>query len=86
MMPPHVAEMQPDRYRWLAEEHLEEWPDDTHGAAMAVRRAFAEERRTWLREHGVRRWVDGRDTLTTALPPYAWVMSEFGTPDARWPE
>ncbi|MGW7604482.1 hypothetical protein [Streptomyces antimycoticus] len=84
-MPPHVSEMQPDRYRDAAERHLEDRPDDTHGAAMAVWRAYLAERRDWMREHQVRRYVDGRDTLGTPRPPFAWVRLTFGTPEPRWP-
>ncbi|MEV6398154.1 hypothetical protein AB0M39_25850 [Streptomyces sp. NPDC051907] len=84
-MPPHVSVMQPERYRRLAEAYLEERPDDTRGAAMAVWRAYLVERRAWMREHGVRRHVDGRDTLGTPRPPYAWVRETFGTPPLREP-
>jgi hypothetical protein len=84
-MPLHVSEMQPDRYRQLAEEHLEERPDDTLGAAMAIWRAYLAERRDWMRDHKVRRYVDGRDTFGTPRPPIAWVRLTFGTSEVRWP-
>lgn len=84
-MPLHVSEMSPDRYRRLAEAHLEEQPDDTFGAAMVVWRAYLAERRDWVRAHGVRRYVDGRDTLGTPRPPVAWVRLTFGTSEPREP-
>ncbi|MFE9065032.1 hypothetical protein [Streptomyces violaceusniger] len=84
-MPLHVSEMQPDRYRDVAADYLEEHPDDTFWAAMAVWRAYLAERRDWMRDNGVRRYVDGRDTLGTPRPPVAWVRLTFGTPEARWP-
>ncbi|BCL20293.1 hypothetical protein ACPCBX_13605 [Streptomyces tuirus] len=85
VMPLHVSEMQPERYRDVAVSHLEDEPDDTFGAAMAVWRAYLAERRDWFRDHQVRRYVDGRDTLGTPRPPFAWVRLTFGTPEPRWP-
>lgn len=84
-MPLHVSEMQPARYRQLAVEHLEARPNDTMGAAMAIWRAYLAERRDWMRDHRMPRYVDGRDTLGTPRPPIAWVRLTFGTPEARWP-
>lgn len=85
VVPAHVLELQPDRYRDVAARYLEEHPDDTFRAAMAVWRAFLVERQTWLRDHGVPRRVDGRDRFGTPRPPVAWVRETFGTPEARWP-
>ncbi|MGW2228156.1 hypothetical protein [Streptomyces formicae] len=84
-IPPYIWKMEPDRYRHAAERYLEEHPDDTFWAAMAVWRAYLEERRGWLRSHGVPRRVDGRDRFGTPRPPVAWVRLTFGTPAARWP-
>ncbi|MEU0660274.1 hypothetical protein [Streptomyces lavendulocolor] len=84
-VPGYVAELQPDRYRDAAANYLERHPGDTFWAAMAVWRAFLAERRGWMRAHGIRRYVDGRDTLGTPQPPVAWVQETFGTPQARWP-
>lgn len=84
-IPRHVLEMQPARYRDVAAAHLKRHPDDTFWAAMAVWRAFLAERREWLRGHGVRRRVDGRDRFGTPWPPVAWVRDTFGTSEARWP-
>ncbi|WP_327654770.1 hypothetical protein [Streptomyces sp. NBC_00483] len=84
-VPPYIWKMEPDRYRDAAASYLENHPDDTFWAAMAVWRAYLTERREWLRSHGVPRRVNGRDMFGTPRPPVAWVRSTFGTSEARWP-
>jgi hypothetical protein len=84
-IPPHVWAMEPGRYRDVAARYLDEHPGDAFWAAMAVWQAYLDERRAWLRAHGIRRYVDGCDTLKTPTPPVVWVQETFGTPPARWP-